>query len=57
LVFHTERFVEAIRAEIKSEEVVALPENLGAIDPFVDSTDGLRYLDRFRAVYDETAAE
>jgi len=31
--------------------VRALPEHLGSIDQFVDSTDALRYLDRFRAVY------
>jgi hypothetical protein len=32
LVIHADRFVEAIRAEIKSERVLALPEHLGAID-------------------------
>jgi len=51
LVIHADRFVDAIRAAIKSEEVRALPEHLGSIDQFVDSTDALRYLDRFRAMY------
>jgi hypothetical protein len=55
LVIHGDRFVDAIRAAIKSEKVRALPEHLGSIDQFVDSTDALRYLDRFRAVYDENA--
>jgi hypothetical protein len=51
LVIHADRFVDAIRAVIKSEEVLALPEHLGSIDQFVDSTDALRYLERFRAIY------
>jgi hypothetical protein len=51
LVIHADRFVDAIRAAIKSEEVLALPEHLGSIDQFVDSTDALRYLDRLRTVY------
>ena len=40
-VIKAERFVKAIRAAITSEEVLALPENLGAVDQFVDSTDAL----------------
>jgi len=40
-VIKAERFVEAIRAAITSEEVRALPEHLGAVDQFVDSTDAL----------------
>jgi hypothetical protein len=51
LVIHADRLVDVIRAVIKSEEVLALPEHLGSIDQFVDSTDALRYLDRFRAIY------
>jgi hypothetical protein len=51
LVIHADRFVEAIRAEINSESVLALPEHLGSIDQFVDSTDALGVLDRFRAIY------
>ena len=56
LVIHADRFVDAIRAVIHSEEVLALPEHLGSIDQFVDSTDALRYLDRFRAIYSCVAA-
>jgi len=33
--------VKAIRAAITSEDVRALPEHLGAVDQFVDSTDAL----------------
>jgi len=51
LVIHADRFADAIRAEIRGEEVLALPEHLGSVDQFTDSTDVLRYLDRFRAVY------
>lgn len=40
-VIKAERFVKAIRATITSAEVLALPENLGAVDQFVDSTDAL----------------
>jgi hypothetical protein len=57
LVIHADRFVDAIRAAIKSEDVLALPEHLGSIDQFVDSTDASRYLDRFRAIYSSAAAE
>ncbi len=51
LVIHADRFVDALRAEIQSEAVRALPAHLGSFDQFVDSTDALRYVDRFRAVY------
>ena len=51
LVIHADRFVDAIRAEIGDKAVLDLPEHLGGYDQFVDSTDALRYLDRFRAVY------
>jgi hypothetical protein len=51
LVIHADRFVDAIRAVIRSEKVRTLPEHLGSIDQFIDSTDAPRYLDRFRAVY------
>jgi len=40
-VIQAERFVKAIRAAITSTEALALPENLGAVDQFVDSTDAL----------------
>ncbi len=52
LVIHADRFVDAIRAEIRSEEVLALPEHLGSVGQFIDSTDAWRYLNRFSAVYD-----
>jgi hypothetical protein len=51
LVIHADRFVDAIRAAITSEQVLALPEHLGPVDQFVDSTDALRYLDRLKVVY------
>jgi len=51
LVLHADRFVDAIRSTIRSPEVLSLPEHLGSIDQFVDSTDALGYLDRFRAVF------
>jgi hypothetical protein len=51
LVLHADRFVDAIRAEIRSDEVLALPQHLGSIDQFTDSTDTLRVLDRLKAVY------
>jgi hypothetical protein len=41
LVIHTERFSEALHAQIEDPEVRALPKNLGGIDQFVDSTDVL----------------
>ena len=52
LVIHADRFVDAIRAEIESEEVLALPEHLGSVDQFIDSTDASRDSNRFSAVYD-----
>ncbi|MBN1656855.1 MAG: DUF4037 domain-containing protein [Anaerolineae bacterium] len=52
LVIHADRFVDAIRAEIESDEVLALPTHLGSVDQFVDSTDALEYVRRFRTVYD-----
>lgn len=51
LVIHAGRFGSAIYAQIKDEEVLQLPQDLGSIDQFVDSTDALHYLDRFEAMY------
>jgi hypothetical protein len=51
LVLHAARFVDAIRGRIKSDEVLALPEHLGSMDQFIDSTDGLTYLKHFTALY------
>jgi hypothetical protein len=53
LVIHGDRFVKAIRAAITSEQVRALPEHLGSVDQFLDSTDALHYLDRFRVIYEQ----
>ena len=41
LVIHGERFADAIRAVITNEKVLELPENLGGVDQFIDSTDVL----------------
>ncbi len=54
LVIHGDRFADEIRAAITDEEVRALPENVGGIEQFVDSTDVLAYPERFdllRSVY------
>jgi hypothetical protein len=51
LVIYADRFVNAIRDRINSEEVLALPEHLGAFDQFIDSTDALKYLDRLKVIY------
>ncbi|MFN2108439.1 MAG: hypothetical protein ACK2UI_02140, partial [Anaerolineae bacterium] len=50
-VIKAERFVNAIRAAITSEEVRALPEHLGAVNQFVDSTDALNDPKWSRALY------
>ncbi|HSJ56110.1 MAG TPA: DUF4037 domain-containing protein [Anaerolineae bacterium] len=54
LVIHADRFVDAIRAEIGSDEVLALPTHLGSVDQFVDSTDAWSYLQRIGKVYQDT---
>lgn len=49
MVIFAERFVEAIREAISSEEVKALPPNIGSASQFVDSTDLLENAEvRFR---------
>jgi hypothetical protein len=56
LVIQADRFAEAIRAAIADEEVRALPEHLGGVDQFVDSTDVLSYpahLDRLKWLYQQ----
>ena len=50
-VIHAERFVDALLREIQSPEVLALPEHLGSVDQFTDSTDVLPYLDRIKQVF------
>jgi hypothetical protein len=51
VVIHGDRFVDAIRAQIESDEVRALPEHLGGVDQFIDSTDAQHDLARIKAVY------
>ncbi|HEX9074501.1 MAG TPA: DUF4037 domain-containing protein, partial [Anaerolineae bacterium] len=51
LVIHAEGFVQAIRAAITDEEVRKLPEHLGSVDQFVDSTDALNRPQRFKPIY------
>jgi len=47
LVPHSDRFVGALLDAISDEQVKALPDHLGHIDQFVDSTDVLSYPKRF----------
>jgi len=50
-VIHGEVFADAILATIQDERVLALPDFLGSVDQFLDSTDALHFLERFRRVY------
>jgi len=50
-VSHADRFVEAIRATITDQEVLELPEHLGSVDQFIDSTDALNHFEWFQAVF------
>lgn len=52
-VIKANRFVEAIRSLIRDDEVKALPEHLGSIDQFTDSTDALDDLVAIRRVYQD----
>ena len=52
LVIHADRFVNAIRARIDDEDVLALPAHLGSVDQFVDSTDALNCFDHMRCLYE-----
>lgn len=56
LVLHADRFVDALRGAIESQEVMAFPEHLGAVDQFIDSTDAWNHLRQLRALYGEGAA-
>ena len=47
-IIRADEFAEAIRAAIQDEEVKNLPEFLGGIDQYVDSTDVLDYTGRYR---------
>jgi hypothetical protein len=54
-VIAADRFVNALRAAIGDPEVKALPDHLGSVDQWVDSTDVLDHLARLRqlrALYD-----
>jgi hypothetical protein len=51
LVIQASRFVEALRSRIADPEVKALPEYLGSVDQFIDSTDALDQLPRIKRVY------
>jgi hypothetical protein len=55
LVIHAERFVQALRDAITDEEVLKLPEHLGSVDQFMDSTDALNRPQWFRSVYAQRA--
>ncbi len=54
IVPHSERFVEALRAEIRSPRIKALPAYIGAVDQFVNSTDvsdSLEYISCLAGIY------
>ncbi|MBT5873635.1 MAG: DUF4037 domain-containing protein, partial [Candidatus Latescibacteria bacterium] len=54
LVIHADRFCEAIRKTIVSDEIRDLPPYLGSIDQYVDSTDVLSSSEnrtQFRTIY------
>lgn len=56
LVIQGDNFAQAIHAAITGEEVRALPANIGALDQFIDSTDVLSDVTRFRQlafIYDK----
>ncbi len=45
-VIRGERFAAAIRHQIKDPQVLRLPEHLGGVDQFIDSTDAVNTLNR-----------
>jgi hypothetical protein len=51
MVIHADEYAEAIKRQIKDERVLALPENLGAFDQFINSTDALNILERFKPIF------
>ncbi len=51
LVIHAEQFVEALVASITDSQVRDLPEGLGSVDQFLDSTDALNHPERFKPLY------
>ena len=52
LVIHADRFVDAIRAAIRDNEVLELPKHLGAVDQFIDATDALNHFEWFKTVFE-----
>ena len=55
-VIHADRFTDAIRNVIISQEVKRLPAHLGAVDQFVDSTDMLERpdrIDKLKVLYED----
>ncbi|BBB47580.1 DUF4037 domain-containing protein [Pelolinea submarina] len=51
MVIQAEEFACVIRDQIKDEQVLALPKNLGAFDQFINSTDALNYLEKIKSVF------
>ena len=50
-VIHGERFADALYAKIEDENVLALPQKLGGVNQFIDSTDVLENPQRLRSVH------
>jgi hypothetical protein len=50
-VIQADNFADALRAAIKDEVILGLPEHLGSVDQFIDATDAWAVLDRLRLVY------
>lgn len=48
MIIDADKYAESILEKIKDEEVRKLPEYLGGIDQYVDSTDILGYTNKFR---------
>jgi hypothetical protein len=56
-ILHAHRFVDAIRRQIRDAAVLALPEYLGGVDQFIDSTDVLSRPRRYLATKQLTVKE
>jgi len=57
-VIETERFTQALRAQVTDERVRRPPGDIGSIDQYVDSTDVLsnpRVRVKLRGIYTDTA--
>lgn len=52
LVISADRIADAIRERIVDSDVLALPEHLGSVDQFTDSTDAAGLADRFHPLYE-----